>query len=160
MVKNNALTKNVSLALLASGIQQDELGQLLGNLSPATTEQERKIYGAFNLIVGDGLAEVLIPLNCKTAGLDSLADLLNPKKLFPNSYQSLTVPVYNTTQSVTNSKTYYPIYSGGGVNGNLNSPQVTNQIGTQTPTGTPQQGVSLNRVLGGSIVTGIGSGQA
>jgi hypothetical protein len=159
MVKNNALTKNVSLALLASGIQQDELGQLLGNLSPATTEQERKIYGAFNLIVGDGLAEVLIPLNCKTAGLDSLADLLNPKKLFPNSYQSLTVPVYNTTQAVTNSKTYYPIYSGGGVNGNLNSPQVSNQIGTQTPTGAPQQSASIGRVLGGSIVTGIGAGQ-
>ena len=145
MVKNNALTKNVSLALLASGIQQDELGQLLGNLSPATTEQERKIYGAFNLIVGDGLAEVLIPLNCKTAGLDSLADLLNPKKLFPNSYQSLTVPVYNTTQTPTNSKTYYPIYSGGGVNGNLNSPQVTNQIGTQTPTGAPQISENLNQ---------------
>jgi hypothetical protein len=156
LVQNNALTKNVSLALLASGIQQDELGQLLGNISPATSEQERKIYGAFNLIVGDGLAEVLIPLNCKTAGLDSLADLLNPKKLFPNSYQSLTVPVYNTTQSVNNSKTYYPIYGGGGVNGNLNSPQVSNQIGTQTPTGTPQQSVSTNRIIDGSIVTGIG----
>jgi hypothetical protein len=72
---------------------------------------------------------------------------LNPKKLFPNSYQTLTVPVYNTTQSVNNSKTYYPIYGGGGVNGNLNSPQVTNQIGTQTPTGAPQ------------IVTGIGSSE-
>jgi hypothetical protein len=144
MVKNNALTKNVSLALLASGIEQDELGQLLGNLSIATTEQERKIYGSFNLIVGEGLAEVLIPLNCKTVGLNSLADLLNPKKLFPNSYQSLTVPVYNTTQTPTNSKTYYPIYSGGGgVNGNLNSPQVANQIGTQTPTGTPQPGVNV-----------------
>ena len=145
LVQNNALTKNVSLALLASGIEQDELGQLLGNLIIATTEQERKIYGAFNLIVGDGLAEVLIPLNCKTAGLNSLADLLNPKKLFPNSYQSLTVPVYNTTQTPTNSKTYYPIYSGGGVNGNLNSPQVSNQIGTQTPTGAPQISENLNQ---------------
>jgi hypothetical protein len=105
------------------------------------------------------LNEVLVSLNCKTAGLDSLADLLNPKKLFPNSYQSLTVPVYNTTQSVTNSKTYYPIYSGLGTNGNLNSPLVTTQIGTQTPSGTPQQRVNIGRVLGGSIVTGIGSGQ-
>jgi hypothetical protein len=51
--------------------------------------------------------------------------------------------VYNTTQAVTNSKTYYPIYSGGGVNGNLNSPQVSNQIGTQTPTGAPQPGVNV-----------------
>jgi hypothetical protein len=159
LVQNNALTQNVSLALLASGIQQSELSQILDNTITATTEQERNIYGAFNLIVGDSLNEVLVPLNCKVRGLESLADLLNPQKLFPNSYQTLTVPVYNTTQSVTNSKTYYPIYSGGGVNGNLNSPQVSNQIGTQTPTGAPQQSASIGRVLGGSIVTGIGSGQ-
>jgi hypothetical protein len=145
LVQNNALTQNVSLALLASGIQQNELSQILDNTITATTEQERNIYGAFNLIVGDGLTEVLIPLNCKTRGLESLADLLNPQKLFPNSYQTLTVPVYNTTQSVTNSKTYYPIYSGGGVNGNLNSPQVSNQIGTQISGGTPQLSESVNQ---------------
>jgi hypothetical protein len=143
LVQNNALTQNVSLALLASGIQQNELSQILDNTITATTEQERNIYGAFNLIVGDSLTEVLVPLNCKVRGLESLADLLNPQKLFPNSYQTLTVPVYNTTQSVTNSKTYYPIYSGGGVNGNLNSPQVSNQIGTQISGGTPQPGVNV-----------------
>ena len=145
LVQNNALTQNVSLALLASGIQQSELSQILDNTITATTEQERNIYGAFNLIVGDSLTEVLIPLNCKTRGLESLADLLNPQKLFPNSYQTLTVPVYNTTQSVTNSKTYYPIYSGGGVNGNLNSPLVANQIGTQISGGTPQLSESVNQ---------------
>ena len=145
LVQNNALTQNVSLALLASGIQQNELSQILDNTITASTEQERNIYGAFNLIVGDSLTEVLIPLNCKTRGLESLADLLNPQKLFPNSYQTLTVPVYNTTQSVTNSKTYYPIYSSGGVNGNLNSPLVTNQIGTQIPGGTPKPGVNVSQ---------------
>jgi hypothetical protein len=145
LMQNNALTQNVSLALLASGIQQSELSQILDNTITATTEQERNIYGAFNLIVGDGLIEVLTPLNCKTRGLESLADLLNPQKLFPNSYQTLTVPVYNTTQSVTNSKTYYPIYSGGGVNGNLNSPLVANQIGTQISGGTPQLSESVNQ---------------
>lgn len=145
LMQNNALTQNVSLALLASGIQQNELSQLLDNTITASTEQERNIYGAFNLIVGDSLTEVLTPLNCKIRGLESLADLLNPQKLFPNSYQTLTVPVYNTTQSVTNSKTYYPIYSSGGVNGNLNSPQVTNQIGTQIPVGTPQVTETLNQ---------------
>ena len=133
----NCITKNVSLAILASGLQLDELSQLLSNISSATKEQERRLYGAFNLIVGDSLNEVLIPLNCKTRGLESLADLLNPQKLLPNSYQTLTVPVYNTTRSPTNSKTYYPTYSNGSVNSNLNSPLVVDQIGTQTPTGTP-----------------------
>jgi hypothetical protein len=149
LMQNNALTQNVSLALLVSGIQQNELSQILDNTITASTEQERNIYGAFNLIVGDSLIEVLTPLNCKTRGLESLADLLNPQKLFPNSYQTLTVPVYNTTQAVTNSKTYYPIYSGAGVNGNLNSPQVSNQIGTQTPTGAPQISENLNQTSPG-----------
>jgi hypothetical protein len=133
----NCITKDVSLAMLASGLQLDELSVLLSNISSATKEQERRLYGAFNLIVGDSLNDVLVTLNCKTRGLESLADLLNPQKLFPNSYQTLTVPVYNTTRAPTNSKTYYPIYNNGSVNGNLNSPLVTEQIGTQTPTGTP-----------------------
>ena len=63
LMQNNALTQNVSLALLASGIQQNELSQLLDNTITASTEQERNIYGAFNLIVGDSLTEVLTPLN-------------------------------------------------------------------------------------------------
>jgi hypothetical protein len=135
--KYNAITKEVSLAILSSGIQLDELNQILSNFTSVTKEQERRLYGAFNLVVGDSLNEVLVPLNCKVRGLESLADLLNPIKLFPNSYQTLTVPVYNTTQGPTNSKTYYPIYVNGGLNSNLRSPLVTNQIGTQTPTGTP-----------------------
>ena len=146
--KYNAITQNVSLAILASGIQIDVLNQILTNEIVPTKEQERTLYGAFNLIVGDSLLEVLVPLNCKTRGLESLADLLNPKKLFPNSYQTLTVPVYNTTQSVTNSKTYYPIYTNGGLNSTLNSPAVATQTG-----------IVLGRVLGGSTVTGIGAGQ-
>jgi hypothetical protein len=53
-------------------------------------------------------------LNCKTAGLTSLADLLDPRKLFPNSYDSLTVPQYRP--DLVNGKVYYFIYTGGGVN--------------------------------------------
>ena len=89
--------------------------------------------------MGDALTEILTPLNCKTRGLESVADLLNPQKLFPNSYQTLTVPVYNTQNNLpTNSKTYYPIYSSSqSINPNLSSSQVVSQIGTQIPIGTP-----------------------
>lgn len=120
--QNNALTKSVSLALIASGLTVAELGEILGNIQPATTEQERKIYGAFGIILGQDLKDILVSLNCKTEGLESLCDLLNPIKLFPNSYASLTVPVYNTVGGPANSKIYYPIYTNGGVNSNLISP--------------------------------------
>jgi hypothetical protein len=69
----------------------------------------------------------------------TLADLLNPIKLFPNSYQTLTVPVYNTVGGPANSKIYYPIYVNDGLNSQLASPTA--------------------RQLGGTTATGIGAGQ-
>jgi hypothetical protein len=138
LAQTNALTQNISLAIISTGINTNELGEILGNLKQPTVEQEQKLYAAFFLTVGDSLKEALIPLNCKTQGLTSLADLLDPIKMFPNSYETLTVPVYNTTAQPTNSKTYYPIYVNGGTNPNLTSPAVLSQIGAQTPVGTPQ----------------------
>lgn len=99
LAKYNAITKNLSLAIIAAGIPTNELGNILGNISQPTIEQERKLYASFVLTVGDTLKEILISLNCKTEGLESLADLLDPKKLFPNSYKSLTVPIYRDTNT-------------------------------------------------------------
>lgn len=126
--KNNAITKSVSLALIASNITATELEQILGNISSVTKDQERKIYGAFGIILGQDLKDVLVSLNCKTVGLESLADLINPQKLFPNSYQTLTVPVYNTVGGPANSKIYYPIYVNEGLNSQLNSPTIGSQL--------------------------------
>lgn len=128
--KNNALTKSVSLALIASGITVNELEKMLGNIDTVTKEQERKIYGAFGIILGQDLKDILVSLNCKTVGLESLCDLLNPIKLFPNSYKTLTVPVYNILDGPANSKIYYPIYTNEGLNSDLRSPTVNQQIGS------------------------------
>lgn len=117
----HANTQSLSLALLSSGLTVNEIDKIFSGTTP-TKLQEQQIYSAFLLIVGVDLADILIPLNCKTSGLTSLADLLNPIKLFPTSYQTLTVPVYNASPGPTNSKTYYPIYNGSGVNTSIKSP--------------------------------------
>ena len=132
MQQYNAITPSVSLALLASEIPPDELNSILANNSKGTVTplQQRNIYGAFSIIVGVDLDAVLISLNCTTVGLESLVDLLNPKKLFPNSYTTLTVPIYTTIPGPTNSKTYYPIYDNEGVSSRLTSPAIEAQIGT------------------------------
>ena len=151
--KNNALTKSVSLALIASGITVSELNDIISLAEPISKEQERKIYGAFGIILGQDLKDILVSLNCKTAGIESLADLLNPIKLFPNSYQTLTVPVYNTVGGPANSKIYYPIYVNEGLNSQLGSPTVGNQI-------LGQGGIvddAVGRSFGGFGTTGIGS---
>ena len=126
--KNNCITSSVSLALIASNITVSELEQMLGNIPSVTKEQERKIYGAFGIILGQDLKDVLVSLNCKTAGLESLADLLNPIKLFPNSYETLTVPIYNTVGGPANSKIYYPIYINDGLNSQLRAPTSQNGV--------------------------------
>lgn len=137
LASNNAITQTLSLTFVSSGINSAQLNDIINN-APTTPEQERTLYACFVLTVGDALKEVLILLNCKTKKLESLADLLNPAKLFPNSLNTLTVPLYNTqTNLPTNSKTYYPIYINGSTNSALSNTDVVNQVGSQIPTGTP-----------------------
>jgi hypothetical protein len=108
--KYNALTDSLTLALLASGLTNSEIEQVITDTG-VTTVQQQKIYAAFLIITGIDLESILVSLNCKTIGFDNLGDLLNVRKLFPNSYDTLTVPIYNAVRGLpTNSKTYYPIF--------------------------------------------------
>lgn len=128
LYKNKALTKAVNLALLAAGFSSDDMDYIIGG-EEATVEQQKKLYGAFSIVMGIDLVDALIPMNCQTKGLGTLADLLNPKMLFPTSYTTLTVPEYNATAGPTNSKTYYLLYTGGEV-----TSQVLNNYGEQLKT--------------------------
>jgi hypothetical protein len=137
--KNGAMTQDLGLALLSAGLSNSDIASITsGNIPNASKNLEQQVYGAFLIITGENITHILAPLQCKTQGLDTLADLLNVRKIFPTSYPSLTVPVYNgTTGLPTNSKTYYPIYLNGGVNPNIDSPAIKEYIGTIVPTGTP-----------------------
>lgn len=106
--KNRALTPSLSVALLSAGFTGTDIDNMLaGNV---TVAQEKLLYSSFALIVEKDLADICTLLNCQTFGLNSLIDLLDPKKLFPNSYKTLTFPNFNSDVLPTNSKTYYPIY--------------------------------------------------
>jgi len=158
--KNNAVTQDLSLALIAAGLSSTDVAAITtGSAQNISAQQEQQIYGAFLIITGENLQHVLAPLQCNTTGFNSLADLLNPVYLFPNSYTSLTVPVYNAEQGLpTNSKTYYLIYSNGSLNNALNTPAIKSYVGTQLPTGTPQ---TTNKTLNPNnynvLPTGFGS---
>jgi hypothetical protein len=158
--KYNAMTQSLSLALIASGLETAETEKIINGALQPSALQESKIYGAFTVIVGVDLQDILIPLNCTTSGLESLADLLNPMKLLPNSYMSLTVPVYNATPGPTNSKTYYPVFAGTGINTSINNPSIKEQVGSVVPVNVTPVVKSVGRALGGASVTGIGSGQS
>ena len=137
--KNQAVTQDLSLALLSAGLSTTDISNITSGIAPNITAlQQQQIYGAFLIITGQNLLDILAPLQCNTQGLNTLADLLNIQMMFPSSYASLTVPVYNAAPVPTNSKTYYLIYSGGGVNNALSNPTIQNYVGSQIPSGTPQ----------------------
>jgi hypothetical protein len=150
--ENNAVIPDLVLALLSSGLESSEVqGLISGTITTPTVEQEQQIYSAFLIIIGENLAEVLAPLQCNIQGLTNLADLLDVKKLFPNSYESLTVPKYNSELGLpTNSKTYYPIYLSGGVNSALTTPDMDDYVGTQTPNRPPI--INRNRTVSASNI--------
>lgn len=122
--KNNAITKSLGLALLTAGLTSSTVDKIL-NGQAVTLEQEKQIYTAFSIIVGLDLKEICTPLNCQIQGLTSLADLIDPKKLFPNSYATLTVARYNATKNPTNSKAYFLLYKG-------NAPNIVRSLGYGT----------------------------
>ncbi len=136
--ENNAVTQNLNLAMLSAGLAQEEIDSILNDTTISVSlTQEQKLYGAYLIITGNDLLNILVPLNCRTKGLTTLADLLNIKKMFPISYTTLTVPIYNVSPGPTNSKTYYLLFVGQELNPQLYSAPVVAQIGPQIPPVTP-----------------------
>jgi hypothetical protein len=65
----------------------------LNDPSVAVTDSVQKLmYEALTTVTGDDLAGILRILDVWTPNITSLADLLNPAIMLPNSYKSLTVP--------------------------------------------------------------------
>ena len=116
--KYGALTPAVALALQYAELSSSDLANICNPTYVPTPSEEKKIYQAFQYISGADLyglnQGVTLQLNCKLNNLRTLADLLDPQYLFPNSYLGLTVPQYRA--DTASSKTYYFIYINGGVN--------------------------------------------
>jgi hypothetical protein len=133
-----AISQDLSLVLLASGLSSTDISEIAeGVILNPTQEQERQIYGAFLMMTGENLNAIISPIQCRTQGLQTLADLLDVQKMFPNSFTTLTVPMYNADAGPTNSKTYYLLYTGGSVNPALSSPAMKEYVGTLVPSGAP-----------------------
>lgn len=100
----------INTALLNAGIPQS----VLDNLSDVTMtpEQQKIAFDVMTKITGSALLQVLVLLKVTTRGLNNLADLLNPVKAFPRSYNTLTAPTSNGIRGIY-------VNSSGAVNTNL-----------------------------------------
>jgi hypothetical protein len=112
---NKAITDSIKLALLYTDLTTIELDKIFGASYTPTVDQEKKIWTALDLIRGNDLNAVKLILNCTTENLTSLVDLMNPKKMFPTSYKTLTIPKYDINNPGT-SKIYDFIYIEDSVN--------------------------------------------
>ena len=85
----------LSVAFIEAGISEEIVINLTSPTATVVDSTQRLMYQAMTKIVGSDLAQILSVLGVTTVGITTMADLLNPLKLFPNSYQSLTAPTAN-----------------------------------------------------------------
>lgn len=95
--------------LVVAGISKERLGTI--ETSTFTLQEQKLMYTAMTKITGQPLKQILSILKVTTPGLTTMADLLNPYKLFPTSYSSLTAPtkigvrgIYMDNQGTVNSE--------------------------------------------------------
>jgi len=103
-------SSELNTALLNAGLDQ----VLLSNLGTTsmTDEQQKIAFNVMSKITGGALLQILRLLKVNTRGLVTLADLLNPVKMFPKSFNTLTAPTINGLRGIY-------INSSGAVNTKL-----------------------------------------
>jgi hypothetical protein len=82
----------LSVAFITAGVSQDVVLNLTNPTASVVDSAQRLMYQAMTTITGNDLQQILTILGVTTVGIETMADLLKPLKLCPNSYQSLTAP--------------------------------------------------------------------
>jgi hypothetical protein len=103
---------SVSIAFVSAGVPLEVVLNLSDPTVSVVDSIQRLMYTAMTQITGTALDQILTVMGVTTAGIDTMADLLNPVKLFPNSFVSLTVPTKHGSRGIYTN-------SSGSVNQNL-----------------------------------------
>lgn len=86
---------SINTALIQAGLNNGSISQLTSADAVVSDDIQRRAYLAMTTVTGTDLEQVLAVFGVSTPYITTMADLLNPIKIFPNSYSSLTVRVYN-----------------------------------------------------------------
>lgn len=82
----------LSVAFIDAGVPQEVVLNLTNPTVSVTDSAQRLMYQAMTQITGDDLAQILAVFGVTTQGIETMADLLDPYRLFPLSFQSLAAP--------------------------------------------------------------------
>jgi hypothetical protein len=102
----------LSALFITAGVSTEVVLNLTNPTVTVVDSAQALMYKSMTQITGDNLAQILTVLGVTTVGITNMADLLNPVKLFPNSFQTLTAPTANGPVAIY-------INSAGSVNTNL-----------------------------------------
>ena len=91
---------SVSILFVAAGVPVDVVLNLTNPAVSVTDSIQRLMYTAMTQITGQALDQILSVMGVTTTGITTMADLLNPVKLFPNSFESLTVTTKFGTRGI------------------------------------------------------------
>lgn len=124
------LTPRITIALKQVGFTTRQIERITDPDATLTDTEEAKLYRAMQLVTGQALQQVcdifgitlpVVGVNTtaqpQNPGLSTMADLLNPVKIFPTSFASLTVTTYN--QNTTSELRAIYLDSTGNVNSKL-----------------------------------------
>jgi hypothetical protein len=98
-----ALTGSIpvlSILLLDQGVSQDIVLNLTDPTLNVSDSVQKIMYNVMTQVTGSDLDQILKVLKVTTPNITTMADLLNPVKLFPNSFQSLTVITANGLRAI------------------------------------------------------------
>ena len=110
LISSASLPAGVNTALLNAGLTANAIINV--STTDLTDSEEKKLYEAMTQITGQDLLEVLSLLRVQTGGIETMADLLNPAKTFPNSFNTFNAPTSNGLRGIYLNET-------GAVNTNL-----------------------------------------
>ena len=123
------LTPRITIALRQVGFTTNQIERITDPDATLTDTEEAKLYRAMLLVTDVALQQVcnilritlpVVGVNTtqpQNPGLTSMADLLNPVKIFPNSFASLTVKTYN--QNTTSELRSIYLDATGNINSKL-----------------------------------------
>lgn len=91
IAKVGGLTPAATLVFSENGVPVEVVANFMDPTLSTTDAIQKLMYVAMTKITGTTLNEILQILNVTTPNINTMADLLNPYKIFPNSFQSLIV---------------------------------------------------------------------
>lgn len=87
------LVPGVESALRTAGIDANTISNIAsGGFAGISDSANKLLYEGMTKITGTELEQVKSVLGVTTGGISNMADLLNPSKILPTSYQTLTMP--------------------------------------------------------------------